>query len=131
MTSDREDALDQAVDELVAMPGGPPGAIVVVQRGSDRSVHAAGVAEVGSDAAPDVDDHMRVASVSKAFNGAAALSLVGEGVMSLDDTIGERLPDLPAAWGGDQAASAAQPHQQGSRFFGDRRVRPGGHGLAR
>ena len=96
---DREDALDQAVEELVAMPGGPPGAIVVVQRGSDRSVHAAGVAEVGSDAAPDVDDHMRLASVSKAFNGAAALSLIDEGVMSLDDTLGERLPDLPAAWG--------------------------------
>ena len=81
------------------MPGGPPGAIVVVQRGSDRSVHAAGVAEVGSDAAPDIDDHMRLASVAKAFNGAAALSLVDEGVMSLDDTIGERLPDLPDAWG--------------------------------
>ncbi len=96
---DRAMALDQALHELVAMPGGPPGAIVVVQRGSDRSVHAAGVAEVGSsDAAPDIDDHMRLASVAKAFNGAAALSLVDEGRMSLDDTIGERLADLPDAW---------------------------------
>ena len=80
------------------MPGGPPGAIVVVQRGADRSVHAAGVAAVGSDAPPSVDDHMRVASVAKAFGGAAALSLVDDGVMALDDTIGERLPDLPEAW---------------------------------
>ena len=95
---DRRAALDQALAELVAMPGGPPGAIVVVQRGSDRSVHAAGVAEVGSDTAPGVDDHMRLASVSKAFSGAAALALVDEGVLSLDDTIGQRLPDLPAAW---------------------------------
>ncbi|MGH9271489.1 MAG: serine hydrolase domain-containing protein, partial [Ilumatobacteraceae bacterium] len=95
---DREDVLDQAVQELVAMPGGPPGAIVVVQRGAERSVHAAGVAEVGSDAAPGVDDHRRLASVAKAFSGAAVLSLVDEGVMSLDDTIGERLPNLPDAW---------------------------------
>jgi D-alanyl-D-alanine carboxypeptidase len=43
-------------------------------------------------------DHMRIASVSKAFSGAAALTLVDQGVMSLDDTIGERLPGLPAAW---------------------------------
>ena len=92
------EALDQAVKELVAMPGGPPGAIVVVQRGADRSVHAAGVAALGSDAAPSVDDHMRIASVAKAFQGAAALSLVDDGVMTLDDTIGQRLPDLPAAW---------------------------------
>ena len=96
---DREAELDQALKELVAMPGGPPGAIVVVQRGSDRSVHAAGVAELGSDAAPSVDDHMRVASAAKAFEGAAALALVDDGVLSLDDTIGQRLPDLPAAWG--------------------------------
>jgi D-alanyl-D-alanine carboxypeptidase len=41
---------------------------------------------------------MRVASVAKAFSGATALALVDEGVLALDDTIGERLPDLPAAW---------------------------------
>ena len=41
---------------------------------------------------------MRVASVAKAFSGATALSLVSKGQMSLDDTIGARLPDLPAAW---------------------------------
>jgi D-alanyl-D-alanine carboxypeptidase len=96
---DPEERVDQAIDELVAMPGGPPGAIVVVQRGSDRSVHAAGVAEIGAEAEPDVEDHMRIASVSKAFSGATALSIVDEGELSLDDTIAERLPDLPAAWG--------------------------------
>lgn len=96
---DREELLEQAIEELVAMPGGPPSAIVVVQRGSARSVHTAGVAEVGSDAEPDVEGVMRIASVSKAFNGAAALSLVDDGVLSLDDTLAERLPELPAAWG--------------------------------
>jgi len=70
-----------------------------VQRGSDRSVHAAGVSATGSDAKPGVDEHMRAASVSKAFSAAAALALVGDGVISLDDTIAERLPDLPKEWG--------------------------------
>jgi len=41
---------------------------------------------------------MRVASVSKAFTGATALALVRRGLLSLDATIGEVLPDLPAAW---------------------------------
>ena len=41
---------------------------------------------------------MRLASTSKAFSGAVALSLVRRGRLELDDTIGERLPALPAAW---------------------------------
>ena len=42
---------------------------------------------------------MRIASVSKAFSGAVALSLVDDGRLSLNDTIAARLPILPAAWG--------------------------------
>jgi D-alanyl-D-alanine carboxypeptidase len=42
---------------------------------------------------------MRLASVSKAFSGAIALQLVQEGRLGLDDTISERRPDLPRAWG--------------------------------
>jgi D-alanyl-D-alanine carboxypeptidase len=41
---------------------------------------------------------MRIASVSKAFSGAVALSLVAQGRLSLNDTIGGRLPNLPKAW---------------------------------
>jgi D-alanyl-D-alanine carboxypeptidase len=37
--------------------------------------------------------------VSKAFNGAIVLHLVQRGVIGLADTIRQRLPDLPAAWG--------------------------------
>lgn len=93
-------ALDLALAELVAMPGGPPGVISVVQVGDDVSVHTAGVAEVGSDRAPDKDDHMRIASVAKAFSGATALALVDQGALSLDDTIGTLLPSSPDAWSG-------------------------------
>jgi D-alanyl-D-alanine carboxypeptidase len=67
--TNRAEELDQAIAELVAMPGGPPGAIVVVQDGEERTVHAAGVADVETGALPKVDDHLRVASVAKAFSG--------------------------------------------------------------
>src|SRR5262245_53133088 len=91
-------ALDRALEELVTMPGGPPGVIAIVQRGRSRAVHAFGVAAIGGPRAPRKNDHMRIASVAKAFNGAVALSLVADGVLSLDDTIGRRRPDLPSAW---------------------------------
>lgn len=91
-------ALDRAMDELVSMPGGPPAVVGVVQIGDEKTTHAAGVVDITGDVEPTADDHMRVASVAKAFSGATALSLVDEGVLSLDDTIGELLPDLPEAW---------------------------------
>jgi len=97
-TTAADRALDRALDAIVAAPGGPPGAIAVVQRGSAVRVHTAGVARVGRDRPPRAGDSMRVASVSKAFTGATALALVRRGLLSLDATIGEVLPDLPAAW---------------------------------
>jgi D-alanyl-D-alanine carboxypeptidase len=92
-------ALDRGLERLVAMPGGPPGAIAVVQRGEQVRVHRAGYGDVETRRRPRATDHMRIASTAKAFSGAVALSLVQQGVLSLDDTIAQRLPSLPAAWG--------------------------------
>jgi hypothetical protein len=39
---DADAALDRALKELVAMDGGPPGVIAVVQRGQSREVHSFG-----------------------------------------------------------------------------------------
>src|ERR671915_494958 len=90
--------LDRALKELVAMEGGPPGAIAIVQRGNHREVHSFGVRNIKSGLPLRADDHMRQASTSKAYSGAVALSLVSKGALSLNDTIGERLPDLPMSW---------------------------------
>ena len=90
--------LDRAMESLVAREDGPPGAISVVQRGGEVTVHKAGVAEVGAEGAPRKRMHMRIASTAKAMSGAVALTLVDRGVLSLDDTIGELVPSLPAAW---------------------------------
>jgi len=95
-------ALDRALEDLVAMEGGPPGVIAVVQRGQHRKVHTFGVRNIKSGLPIRVDDRMRIASVAKAFSGAVALSLVSKGALSLNDTIGKRLSKLPepppAAW---------------------------------
>jgi D-alanyl-D-alanine carboxypeptidase len=88
-------ALDRALKELVRMDGGPPGTIAVVQRGQHREVHTFGVANHETKRRMRVDDRMLIASTAKAFSGAVALSLVSKGALSLDDTIGERLADLP------------------------------------
>ncbi|MFC5061106.1 serine hydrolase domain-containing protein [Actinomycetospora atypica] len=93
-------ALDQALQRLVAMPGGPPGAIAVVQRDRDLQVHTAGLAEVGRNRPPRATDGMHIASTAKAFSGGAALALVDQRKLGLDDTIGLRRPDLPRAWHG-------------------------------
>ena len=96
---DADAALDRALRSLVAMPGGPPGVIAVVQRHGQVRAHAAGYSEVETKRRPRATDHMRIASIAKAFSGASALALVQKGLLSLDDTIAERLPSLPSAWG--------------------------------
>jgi len=90
--------LDRALAELVAMPGGPPGVVSIVEVDGNRTVHTAGIGDLTTGAAPTIYDHMRVASAAKAFSGATALALVDQGTLSLDDTIGKWLPGQPAAW---------------------------------
>ena len=98
--ADADRALDRALAAFVETEGAAPGIAAVVQRGDGEAVlHTAGVADLATGAPIGVDDHARLASVAKAFSGAAALSVVADGGLALTDTIGERLPALPAAWG--------------------------------
>ncbi len=90
--------LEAELRGLVAMPGGPPGVIAVVQRGAQLRVYAAGVSDLRKRTPIRAFAHMRIASTAKAFSGAVALSLVQRGVLSLDDTIGKWIPKLPRAW---------------------------------
>ena len=90
--------LQRALESFVAQEGGPPGIVVVVARGESIDVHTAGYANLKSKQPIRINDHMRLASVAKAFSGAAALALVSREQLSLDDTIGQWLPDLPRSW---------------------------------
>jgi D-alanyl-D-alanine carboxypeptidase len=91
-------ALDAALQRLVGMDGGPPGAIAMIHRGGRTTAHTTGVGVITPRRVWRATDHMRIASVAKAFSGAVTLSLVQTGDLELDDTIGELLPGQPPAW---------------------------------
>ena len=90
--------LEKSLNGLVAMPDGPPGVGVVAQRGKQLRFHTAGRAKLDSPKPFRIDDHMRIASVTKAFTGAVTLALVARGKLSLSDTIGELRPEMPPSW---------------------------------
>jgi D-alanyl-D-alanine carboxypeptidase len=95
-TSDAD--VQRGLQKLVAAKGGPPGAVATLYRDGKLTVLRAGRADVKRRGAPSATQHMRIASVAKAFSGAVALHLVQEGRLGLDDTIGQRLPGMPADW---------------------------------
>lgn len=91
--------IQQELEALVHEQGGPPGVIVTLKHGAAMDVYRAGVADLATGQQPQPYDAMRIASVAKAFSGAVSLLLVGWGILGRDDTIAQRLPSLPAAWG--------------------------------
>jgi D-alanyl-D-alanine carboxypeptidase len=92
-------AVERDLERLIAAPGGPVGAIATLYRDGRTTVLRAGRADAARPGAPGSGDHMRIASIAKAFNGAVALHLVQQGRLGLNDTIGQRLPGLmPKAW---------------------------------
>jgi D-alanyl-D-alanine carboxypeptidase len=98
-TAKSTDAEVQAgLEKLTEAPGGPPGAIATLYRNGKLTTLSAGVSEVGKPAKPRATDHMRIASVAKAFSGAVALNLVQAGKLEFDSTVGEVLPTMPKAW---------------------------------
>ncbi|WP_329625280.1 beta-lactamase family protein [Streptomyces sp. NBC_01255] len=91
-------ALQKQLNDLVRTAGGPPGVIALLRQGDRTKAYRAGVADTSTGRPPRPSDHMRIASVAKAFSGAVALRLVDRHKLDLDDTIGELLPSQPAAW---------------------------------
>ncbi|MET0420603.1 MAG: serine hydrolase domain-containing protein [Acidimicrobiia bacterium] len=92
------DTLDAALAKFIAKDGASPGISVVVQGSGSPELHTAGVANVDTDAPIALNDQMRMASVAKAYSGAAAAALVGDGKLEFSTTIGEVLPDQPSTW---------------------------------
>lgn len=91
-------AVKRGLEGLVAASGGPPGAIATFYRRGRMTVVSVGRADVSRRGAPRASDHMRIASIAKAFSAAVALHLVAQGRLGLNDTIGRWLPGLPARW---------------------------------
>ncbi|OJU81524.1 MAG: peptidase S12 [Solirubrobacterales bacterium 70-9] len=89
----------RGLEGLVDSPGGPPGAIATLYKGGKLTTIAVGRSDVTKAGASKATQHMRIASIAKAFSGAVALHLVGEGKLKLDQTLAELLPGMPAEWG--------------------------------
>ena len=83
---------------FVKRPDGPNGISVVVQSGDDPAQFVAGYGDVATKTPFGLTDAMRLASVAKAFSGAAAMSAVADGKLTLDSTVGEILPHQSATW---------------------------------
>jgi D-alanyl-D-alanine carboxypeptidase len=100
--ADRATAADvqRGLDGLVAASGGPPGAVATLYRNGRLTVLRAGRADIRRNGAPRATQHMRIASIAKAFSGAVGLRLVRDGRLGLDDTIGQRVTGMPSAWAG-------------------------------
>ena len=87
-------ALQEELDALVADRQVGPGAIAAVLVDGELRVGAAGVAELESGRAATVDDHFRIASITKTYVATAVLQAVAEGRLALGDGLGERLPGV-------------------------------------
>jgi D-alanyl-D-alanine carboxypeptidase len=107
---------DAALGDLVAMNGGPPGVIAIVQRGLEREVHSFGVRNLKGDLPMRARDLMRIASAAKAFSGAVVLSLVSKGALSYerhDRRAPVRLAKAASRrLGAGYPQAASQPHQR-------------------
>lgn len=95
-TSDKQ--VLKAMSKLRAAKDGPPGIMVTMHRGGKTTKLALGVRQRGRRARPKSTDYMRIASVTKALTGAVVLKLVDQEPIALEDTVGQQLPSMPAAW---------------------------------
>lgn len=81
--------------------GDAPGAAVAVVRGRDTVLFKAyGKANLELDVPATTTSVFRIGSVTKQFTAAAVMQLVEQGKLALTDTIGQWVPNLPAAWRG-------------------------------
>ena len=86
--------LQARLDTLVADGHIGPGAIGAVLADGELRAGAAGVADRESGRRAAIDDHFRIASITKTYVAAAVLQAVDEGRLGLGDAVGRRLPGV-------------------------------------
>ncbi|HEX6205477.1 MAG TPA: serine hydrolase domain-containing protein [Solirubrobacterales bacterium] len=92
--------LQKELTRIVESPAGPPGIAMLIDRGKHTEFFSAGVADVSNRRPPTPFEAFRIASVAKGFNAYLAAKLIGNGALSLDTTLREKIPGvLPAAEG--------------------------------
>jgi CubicO group peptidase (beta-lactamase class C family) len=77
-----------------ASSGGVPGLVALVARDGQVHVTSSGHKTIGDDAAIGRDAIFRIASLTKPIIGVAAMLLIEDGAMALDDPVERWLPEL-------------------------------------
>jgi CubicO group peptidase (beta-lactamase class C family) len=93
LTKDGVDALHSALARHVERDD-MPGLVALVARGNDVHVEAIGHKEFGDAEPIGRDAIFRIASITKPIAGVAAMLLIEDGLMALDDPIARWLPEL-------------------------------------
>ncbi|MDO1560478.1 serine hydrolase domain-containing protein [Brevundimonas sp. 2R-24] len=83
---------------LALTPAPEPGRIEVTGGSGGTSVTAYGYADIEAGAPVTPETVFRLSSLTKSFTAVAVLTLVQDGRLGLDDTIGQLLPDTLPAW---------------------------------
>jgi CubicO group peptidase (beta-lactamase class C family) len=83
------------VPDAQVASGRIPGYVAGIRIGGQAEVRAGGRMAVGTDSAPMREDTLfRIASITKPIGGALTLSLVADGVLTLDDPVARWLPEV-------------------------------------
>jgi len=95
LTKEGVGALDETLDRHVGK-NGLPGLVALVARGDDVHVAALGHKAFGDPEPIGRDAIFRIASISKPIAGVAAMLLIQDGTMALDDPVERWLPEFAA-----------------------------------
>lgn len=88
------ESLQDLLDQAVASSGVPAMAAAVIRDGEIAEVAGSGVRDVESGEPVQVDDSFHIGSVTKSITATVIASLVHDGILSWDKTLGEALPTI-------------------------------------
>ncbi|HET7584058.1 MAG TPA: serine hydrolase domain-containing protein [Gemmatimonadaceae bacterium] len=94
LPSDLSARIDSAIDSVMRRSQVPSASVGIVRDGQVVYVRAFGKARLSPPVAASPEMHYAIGSISKQFTVAAAMLLVQEGKLSLDDPVSKWLPEL-------------------------------------
>ncbi|TVX94143.1 serine hydrolase domain-containing protein [Paenibacillus agilis] len=99
--SQQQQRIQQALDQFVAK--GIPGVILQTVKDGVKQDYVAGKASIYAERKMQPDFHFRIGSITKTFTATVILQLVGEGKLSLDDSVEKWLPGVVQGKGYDSS----------------------------
>ncbi len=92
---DYTSTLTEKIPALMA-ENGIPGAIVLIRSPEKGDWKATfGVRKIGEDSPPDIEDHVRIASITKTMTATVVLQLQQEGALSIDEPVSRYVTGVP------------------------------------